>query len=36
VLRQEPSMQNCAFPGSQPVAVPTQTPLRLEATVEIE
>jgi hypothetical protein len=36
VLRQEASMQNCAFPGSQPVAVPTQTPLRLEATVEIE
>ncbi len=29
VLRQEPSMQNCAFPGSSPVEVPEMDSLRL-------
>jgi hypothetical protein len=29
VLRQEPSMQNCAFPGAIPVVVPTDSELRL-------
>jgi len=36
VLRQEPSMQNCAFPGAVPTAVPTDRPLRLEVTLVIE
>lgn len=31
VLRQEPSMQNCAFPGRSPVAVPTGGALHLSA-----
>jgi hypothetical protein len=35
VLRQEPSMQNCAFPGRTPVKVPTERPLTLSATLEI-
>ena len=33
VLRQELSMQNCAFPGSKPVAVPTKGALRLSLTL---
>lgn len=33
VLRQELSMQNCAFPGPKPVAVPTSEPLRLGLTL---
>lgn len=33
VLRQEPSMQNCAFPGRVPVTVPTDRELRLSATL---
>jgi hypothetical protein len=35
VLRQEPSMQNCAFPGRMPVQVPTGRPLTLRATLDI-
>jgi hypothetical protein len=35
VLRQEPSMQNCAFPGSSAVAVPLQNSLELAATLHI-
>lgn len=35
VLRQEPSMQNCAFPGRTPVQVPTDRPLTLRATLDI-
>ncbi len=35
VLRQEPSMQNCAFPGRTPVQVPTGRPLALRATLDI-
>lgn len=35
VLRQEPSMQNCAFPGRTPVQVPTGRPLTLRATLDI-
>ena len=30
VLRQEPSMQNCAFPGRTPRVLPTVDPLRIE------
>ena len=33
VLRQEPSMQNCAFPGRVPVTIPTDHELRLSATL---
>lgn len=33
VLRQEPSMQNCAFPGRVPVTVPADRDLRLSATL---
>jgi len=36
VLRQEPGMQNCAFPGSQPVALPTERALSLSTTLLIE
>jgi hypothetical protein len=36
VLRQEPSMQNCAFPGQTPAQVPMDGGLRLRATVRIE
>jgi hypothetical protein len=36
VLRQEPSMQNCAFPGAKPVALPTERPLSLTTTLLIE
>lgn len=35
VLRQEPSMQNCAFPGRTPVAVPTDRALHLAATLSL-
>jgi hypothetical protein len=36
VLRQEPSMQNCAFPGAAPVAVPGDGVLRLELSLLVE
>lgn len=36
VLRQEPSMQNCAYPGSMPMTVPIQHPLSLSQTLWIE
>jgi len=36
VLRQEPSMQNCAFPGSTPVSVPTRHSLSIAQTLWIE
>jgi hypothetical protein len=35
VLRQEPSMQNCAYPGKIPVTVPANHPLTFRATLEI-
>lgn len=35
VLRQEPSMQNCAFPGRAPVRVPVDRVLVLRATLDI-
>jgi hypothetical protein len=35
VLRQEPSMQNCAYPGRPPVELPTRRPLLLTATLDI-
>ena len=35
VLRRELSMQNCAFPGRKPVAVPLRQPLRLLSTLVI-
>jgi hypothetical protein len=35
VLRQELSMQNCAFPGRTPVAVPTGRALHLSATLSL-
>jgi hypothetical protein len=35
VLRQEPSMQNCAFPGRTPVAVPTDRALHLSSTLTL-
>jgi hypothetical protein len=35
VLRQEPSMQNCAYPGRVPVRVPSDQPLTLGATLDI-
>ena len=35
VLRREPSMQNCAFPGREPVSVPQDRPLRLEVALEL-
>jgi hypothetical protein len=34
VLRREPSMQNCAFPGRDPVTVPQDRPLRIEVALE--
>lgn len=36
VLRQEPSMQNCAYPGSSPVELPTDRDLVLAVTLDIE
>lgn len=36
VLRQEPSMQNCAFPGAAPTAVPGDGVLRLGLSLLIE
>jgi hypothetical protein len=36
VLRQEPSMQNCAFPGAAPTAVPSDGVLRLGLSVLVE
>ena len=36
VLRQEPSMQNCAFPGARPVALPADRSLSLTTTLLIE
>jgi hypothetical protein len=36
VLRQEPSMQNCAFPGSAPTAVPSEGVLRLGLSLLVE
>jgi hypothetical protein len=36
VLRQEPSMQNCAFPGSSPVDVPENDSLRLGVTLLVD
>jgi hypothetical protein len=33
VLRRELSMQNCAFPGRQPVDVPQQVPLAIHASL---
>lgn len=35
VLRREPSMQNCAFPGREPVAVPQDHPLHIEVALEL-
>lgn len=35
VLRREPSMQNCAFPGRTPVAVPSDRPLLLRASLRL-
>jgi Methane oxygenase PmoA len=35
VLRREPSMQNCAFPGREPVAVPQDQPLHIEVALEL-
>lgn len=35
VLRREPSMQNCAFPGRDPVTVPQDQPLRIEVALEL-
>jgi hypothetical protein len=35
VLRQEPSMQNCAYPGSSPVELPTDRDLVLAVTLDI-
>jgi hypothetical protein len=35
VLRQEPSMQNCAFPGSRPVALAPGHPVLLAMTLDI-
>lgn len=35
VLRSEPSMQNCAFPGRTPYPLPTDRPLRIELWIEI-
>jgi Methane oxygenase PmoA len=36
VLRQEPSMQNCAFPGAAPTAVPRDRVLRLGLSLLVE
>jgi hypothetical protein len=36
VLRQEPSMQNCAYPGARPVPIPTDRVLTLGATIVVE
>lgn len=36
VLRQEPSMQNCAYPGAGPVELPTDRDLVLAVTLDIE
>ena len=36
VLRQEPSMQNCAFPGAAPTAVPSDGVLRLGLSLLVE
>jgi hypothetical protein len=36
VLRQEPSMQNCAFPGAAPTAVPLDGVLSLELSLLVE
>ena len=36
VLRQEPSMQNCAYPGSSPVELPTGKDLVLSVTLDLE
>ena len=36
VLRQEPSMQNCAFPGAAPTAVPSDGVLSLELSLLVE
>ena len=35
VLRREPSMQNCAFPGREPVSVPQDRPLHIEVALEL-
>jgi hypothetical protein len=35
VLRREPSMQNCAFPGRDPVSVPQDRSLRIEVALEL-
>lgn len=35
VLRRELSMQNCAFPGRNPVDVPLDRPLRIEVSLEL-
>lgn len=35
VLRREPSMQNCAFPGRDPVSVPQDRALRIEVALEL-
>ncbi len=35
ILRREPSMQNCAFPGRTPVAIPIDRPLQLRASVRL-
>ncbi len=35
VLRQEPSMQNCAFPGARPVGVPVGDELRLRLLLDL-
>jgi hypothetical protein len=35
ILRREPSMQNCAFPGRTPVAVPTDRSLQLRASLRL-
>jgi hypothetical protein len=35
VLRREPSMQNCAFPGRRPVVVPVDRPLRLHVSLRL-
>ncbi len=35
VLRREPSMQNCAFPGRDPVTVPQDRPLHIEVALDL-
>ncbi|MCI3135610.1 hypothetical protein [Phenylobacterium aquaticum] len=36
ILRNTPSMQNCAFPGRAPFTLTKDTPLHLESTLVIQ